>query len=34
MSDEEVDYANVDWEEQEGEIEALEMIFPAELNIH
>ena len=32
MSDgEEVDYTNVDWEEQEGEIEALEMIFPDEI---
>ena len=35
MSDgEEVDYANVDWDEQEGEIEALEMIFPDELKIN
>ena len=33
MSDEDVDYSQVDWEEQEGEIEALECIFPEELHI-
>ena len=33
MSDEEIDYSQVDWEEQEGELEALDCIFPEELNV-
>jgi hypothetical protein len=34
MSDsEDIDYSQVDFEDQEGEIEALECIFPEELNI-
>ena len=34
MSDsEEIDYSQVDWEEQEGELEALGFIFTEELNI-
>ena len=33
MSDSDVDYDAVDWEEQEGELEAIEMIFPEELEI-
>ena len=31
--EEEVDYSKVDWEEQESEIEALEVIFPDEFKI-
>jgi hypothetical protein len=30
MAEEEVDYSTVNWEEVEGELEALEMIFPEE----
>ena len=34
MADEEhIDYSQVDWEEQESEIEALEVIFPDEFTI-
>ena len=34
MSDEDIDYSNVDWTEIEEELEALEVIFPEELTIH
>ena len=34
MSDDDVDYANVDWTEIEEELEALEFIFPEEMTIH
>ena len=34
MADEEdIDYSTVDWEDQEGEIEALEVIFPDEFKL-
>ena len=33
MSDEEIDYSTVDWTEQEEEMEAIQVIFPEELNI-
>ncbi len=33
MSDEEVDYSEVDWTEQESEIEALQVIFPDEFKL-
>ena len=33
MDDDQIDTAAVDWEEQEGEIEALEVIFPDEFTI-
>lgn len=33
MSDNEIDYNNVDWSEIEEEMEALQVIFPDELNI-
>ena len=32
-AEEEIDYTNVDWEEVEGELEALECIFPDEFSI-
>ena len=32
-AEEDIDYSKVDWEEQDSEIEALECIFPEELNI-
>jgi hypothetical protein len=34
MSDEEFDYSTVDWEEIEGELEALECIFPEEYKMN
>lgn len=31
--EDDIDYSQVDWEEQESEIEALEVIFPDEFKI-